>query len=122
MCQRVPIPELTEQHHANDSAGIPPTSTALQADGDIAATGIDEALTDGGTEASHGVLVLVGDDLRVQGARRGHRWRRGLRLLHENHAESNEGTLADEVNAILRHGLEDLDSVLRLSQDKSRKH
>lgn len=64
--QRVPIPELAEQNHTHNSAGVAAARPALQADGDIAATSIDETLTKGGTKACHGVIVLVSDDLGVK--------------------------------------------------------
>lgn len=66
MGKGIPVPKLTEEHHADNSAGVATTCTALEADRDIAATCVDETLTQSSTETCHGVVVLVGDNLRIQ--------------------------------------------------------
>ena len=116
MCEGIPVPELTEQNHSNDSAGVRASSSALQTDGDIPASSIDEALANGSTKASHGVFVLVRYDFVVFGTRCGKRWRRCFRLFNEDHAECDEGSLADEVDAVFGHGFQDLNGVLCTSQ------
>lgn len=113
MCQRVPVPELAEHHHSNNSAGVLRPCATLKADSDIPSTGIDEALAQCSTKASHGVFVLVSDDLRVQCACRRHGRGRGLRLLDKDHSEGDEGTLSDEIDAVLGHRLEDIHSILK---------
>lgn len=64
--KRIPVPELAEQNHTNNSAGVAAARPALQANGDVAATSINETLAESGTKARHGVIVLVGDDLGVK--------------------------------------------------------
>ena len=41
--------------------------TGLEADGDVAAAGVNDALGQDGPELGHHVLVLVADHLGVQG-------------------------------------------------------
>lgn len=65
MGEWIPVPELAEHNHANDSAGILRARPALQADGHVTATRIDEALANSSAEASHWVLVFVAHNFGI---------------------------------------------------------
>lgn len=112
MRERVPVPELTEKYHADNSTCVTAASPTLQADGNVPATSIDEALTEGCTESGHGVFMLVTDNFAVQSPSSSKSRGRSLRLLNEDHTERNEGSLTDEIDTILGHRLENLDCIL----------
>jgi hypothetical protein len=79
MRQRVPIPELTEHDH-HDHTGVSAAGSALQTNRDVAATSMDETLSESSTETCHGIFVFVQDNLGVQGLGQGYRWRGGFIL------------------------------------------
>ena len=115
MCEGIPIPELAEEHHPNNSTGVLTSSTALQADRHIPPSCVDQTLAKRGTESRHRVFVLIRDDLGIQSSNGGHRSRSRLGLLDEDHTECDERPLADKVNTILGHRFQDLHSVLKTS-------
>jgi hypothetical protein len=49
--------------HSNDRHHVGVSSSGLKADSHVAATSINDALSEDGTQLSHNVLVLVSDDL-----------------------------------------------------------
>ena len=73
MCEGIPIPELTEEHHANDSTGVLASRAALQADRHVPSSCIDQTLTERGTEPRHRVFMLVRHDLGIQRSDGSHR-------------------------------------------------
>ena len=113
MGERIPIPELAEHHHPNNSTSILGASSALQANGHVATARIDKALAKSGPETSHRVLVFVTHNFGIRCSNRSQRRGGGIRLLHEDHTESNECALPNKVHTILRHWFEYLDGVLK---------
>ena len=103
MCEGIPVPELAEEHHANDSTGVLASCTTLQTDRHIPSPRIDQTLAKRGTKPRHRILVLICDDFGIQGSDGGHRRRSSFGLLNEDHAKCDECPLADKVNAILGH-------------------
>ena len=113
MCQGIPIPELAEHHHPNDSASVFGACPALQADGHVTTARIDKALAKSGTETSHRVLMFVTHNFGIRCPNGSQGRRGGIRLLHKDHTERNKSPLPDKVYTILRHWFENLDSVLK---------
>uniref|UniRef100_A0A1I8HYX0 ANK_REP_REGION domain-containing protein n=1 Tax=Macrostomum lignano TaxID=282301 RepID=A0A1I8HYX0_9PLAT len=56
--QRIPVPELLEHQDANSGGHVRLASPGLQADGDIATSGINNAKAENGAMLSHHVFVL----------------------------------------------------------------
>ena len=113
MCQRVPIPELAEHHHTNDSTGVLGACPALQADSHVTTASIDKALAKGGTETGHRVLMFVTHDFGIRCPNGSQGRRRGVGLLHKDHTEGNKCALPNKVYTVLRHWFENLDGVLK---------
>src|SRR5882757_2112895 len=106
----IPIPELAEHHHPNDSTGVPGARPALQADGHVATARVNKALAKGGAETSHRVLVFVANHFGIRCSNRGQRRGGAVRLLYEDHTEGNECPLSNKVHTIFRHWFQNLDS------------
>ena len=60
MGKGIPGPELAEQRHPNDSSCIATMCTALQADGHVATSSVNETLTKSRIKVDHGIIMLVG--------------------------------------------------------------
>ena len=115
MREGVPIPELAEQHHPNDSTSVLASRTALQTDRHSPSSCIDQPLAKRGTESRYRDFVLVRDDLSIQSSDGGHRRRGSFGLLDEDHTKCDKRSLADEIDAVLGHRLQDLHGVLKAS-------
>ena len=115
MCERIPIPELAEEYHANDSTGVFASRAALQTDRHIPSPSIDQTLAESGAKSRHRILMLVRGDLGVQRSDGSHRRRSSFRLLDEDHTKCDECPLADKVDTVLGHWFQDLHSVLKAS-------
>lgn len=112
MGEREPVPELTEQGHPNNSHHVGGTSFGLHRDGDVPASGIDNALRDGGTELGKRILVLVGYGLFKQFTSHLGLGSLGFAVLNQDHGERDECSLTNKVGRVLRHRLQDLDGFL----------
>lgn len=110
--QWVPVPELAEHNHPNDRTSISASSTALQADGNVPTTSIDEALSYRSAETSHWVFMFIRDDLGIFGTSWSDGWRGSFGLFNKNHAECNERSLPNKVYAILGHWFQNFNSIL----------
>ena len=112
MCQGIPIPELAEENHANDSIHILASCPTLKTNGNIAATCVNQTLAKRCTESCHRIFMLVTDDLCIQGSGCSAGWCCRLRLLNKNHAQCNKSSLAYKVDRILGHWFQYLHSIL----------
>ena len=61
-------PVLGENEHSHDGLHVGVSGPGLEGDGDVPAAGVDDALGEDGAELGHDVVVLVGDDLSIEGA------------------------------------------------------
>jgi len=110
--QGVPVPELAKHNHPNDRTGVSASSAALQADGDVPTTSIDETLSYGSAEAGHWVFMFIRDNFGIFSTSWGDGWRGSFRLFDKNHAKCDERPLPNKVNAILGHWFQNFNSIL----------
>ena len=83
--QREPVPELSEEGHADNRVHVRGTGFALHRDSNVSSTSIDDALGNGCTKLGQRVFVLVADN-RLQGlSNRFHFRCLRLVLLDTNH-------------------------------------
>lgn len=120
MGEREPVPELTEEGHADDGVHRLHPVAAEEGDGDVPTASVDDALGEGGAKLGHRVLVLVGDDGGKLLPDRGDGRVLRRRLLDEDHGERHERCLADKVDGILGHGLKQLDGLLAIEHREMR--
>ena len=118
--EREPVPELLEEGHADESGHVATPALVLHRDRHVATSGVDDTLRDGRSELGHRVLVFVGEDRRVLLSHRSDLRRRGVILLDEDHGERHAGTLANEIDGVLRERLEESDCILYGRKSQSR--
>jgi len=103
VCQREPIPVLGEDQNADDGEHVGVAGAGLQGDAHVAATSVDDALGEDGSEFGHDVFVLVDDHFGVESAEFLDFGRGVFGVLDEHHGGSDEGALANEVDGVVGH-------------------
>jgi len=112
MGKREPVPELSEESHSNDSAHVLGSRLGNEGDGNVPSSGVNDSLSESGSELGHRVFVLVGDDGSESLSNRRDLGVLSLGLLDENHGEGDESSLTDEVDGIFGEGFEEIDGFL----------
>ncbi len=108
-----PVPVLGEDGHADNARHVEVARLRLKTDSAVPAARVEDTKRKRGTKLGHGVLVAVTHHLPQRLPDRGDLGVHDLILLHHDHGQRDERTLADKVGRVLHHRLKQVDSLVQ---------
>src|SRR2546421_12116466 len=115
MCEREPIPVLGKDSGADDPGHVKVPSLCLKTNCAVSSSSVNYAHSNCTSKFGHGVFMPVANDFLHSLPNASNFRIHSLILLHQNHCEGDQGSLANKIGGIFEHGLKQVNRFVQTS-------